>query len=135
VTVDPEALAAAFAHFDSRGVLHGDAEFNHAATMRLWAADVWAWVGEKEAEIEAARRSVARAERVVGSTKAAARAHTAQLRAAVAAAVDNVDPDRPDALITLLHALNDILAQPDADSPAAPLKQLPTPRPRAQVAS
>jgi hypothetical protein len=110
--------------------------------MRAWAAEVWAWVGQKDAEmadkdaeVEAARRSVARAERVVGSTKAAARAHTAQLRAAVAAAVDNVDPDRLDALITLLHALNDILAQPDADTPAAPLKQLPTPRPRAQVAS
>jgi hypothetical protein len=102
VSVDPEALAAAFAHFDSRGVLHGDAEFNHAATMRTWASDVWAYVGEKEAEVEAARRSVARADTVVR---------------AVQAALDATDPDQPEALRKFARAVGGLLELTPRPSP------------------
>lgn len=62
--ITADELDAALTYFRSRGVIHGDEAATHAATMQRWHAEVWWWIRDTEAEVAAARRSVARADAV-----------------------------------------------------------------------
>jgi hypothetical protein len=125
----PEQLNAAFAYFRSLGVRHGQAG-DHAATVLQWASDTWAWAnapGPTEAEVAAARRSVACAEQAVAAANAReleVREQAARLVEVVAASLDRTDP--------LVAELDATLARWRGD-PVVPTQRLtspPSPRPR-----
>jgi hypothetical protein len=120
---DPDALAAAFAYFRSRGFLHGEAEI-HATTILGWASEVWGWAVEARTERDRALDEAA-----------AATARVDAVRASVQQALDNTDPDQPGALAGFVHAVADLLDLQPAPPSGPPLQALgaltpPSPTPR-----